>query len=122
VIFCISVDENEHAGGGWGRAQTVALARIETGGQIEDWQLVPVGWGELHGSGTEGSHHARIVRFLKEHQVGCVITGHMGPGMVRVMEAMNIPVFVGAAGPARALAEQAAATLARPDAGPSARP
>jgi sugar-phosphatase len=90
----------------------VAVASVDATGRIAGWSVHQVGWGDLHGSGGEGSHHARIVRFLREHQVGCVVVEHMGLGMQRVMTAMRIPVFTGAAGPARDCVERAAAILA----------
>jgi predicted Fe-Mo cluster-binding NifX family protein len=79
--------------------------------QVVTWEVHPVGWDVLHGEGSEGSHHARIVRFLREHQVDGVVVEHMGLGMRRVMHAMGIPVFTGAAGDARAALEAAARVL-----------
>jgi sugar-phosphatase len=116
VIFCVPVDQRGFVGGGWGRAQAVALASVDAAGQIDSWEVHEVGWGDLHGVGGEGAHHARIVRFLRHHQVGCVVVEHMGPGMRRVMAAMKIPTFTGAQGAARACVEQAAAVLAAQDA------
>jgi predicted Fe-Mo cluster-binding NifX family protein len=88
------------------------LATVDQAGKVAEWLVHQVGWGESHDDGTEGSHHARIVRFLREHQVGCVVVEHMGPGMQRVMTAMRIPTFLGASGSARACVERAAAILA----------
>ena len=51
--------------------------------------------------GTHGSHHARIVRFLKEHGIEAVVVDHMGPGMVQVMATMRIPLLPATAGDAR---------------------
>jgi sugar-phosphatase len=112
VIFCIPVDPDGRVGHGWGRAQAVALATVDAVGRVATWDVAQVGWGESHDLGSEGSHHARIVRFLREHRVGCVVAEHMGPGMQRVMTAMKIPTFLGAAGSARDCVEQAAAILA----------
>lgn len=35
-------------------------------------------WSELHDRGTEGSHQARVVRILLDHDVEVVVAGHMG--------------------------------------------
>jgi predicted Fe-Mo cluster-binding NifX family protein len=106
------VDASGQVGNGWGRAQSVAIAETDDAGHLVSWQTHSVGWDALHGQGTEGSHHARIVRFLRTWQVECVVAEHMGLGMRRVMQAMNIPVFVGDAGDARAAVASAAQLLA----------
>ena len=85
----------------WGRANWVALADF-TNGEILSWREIEVSWDRLHDEGTHGSHHARIVKFLKENLVEAIVADHMGDGMVRMLETMNIPVFYGAAGDARA--------------------
>ncbi len=65
--------------------------------------------GHHHGSGPHGcghgAHHARIVRFLREHQVEAVVTGHAGPPMVRTLEAMGLACVMGATGGARQAAQ-----------------
>lgn len=98
-------------GGGWGRAQRIGLATVD-GGAITDWQEHNVGWDEAHDEGTHGSHHARIVRFLRDHHVAVVVTGHMGPPMQRMLSSMEIAAVVGVIGPARAIVEAVAADLA----------
>jgi predicted Fe-Mo cluster-binding NifX family protein len=84
----------------WGRAHRVALARLE-GGEVVDWSEHEVAWDELHDSSTEGSHHARIARFLLDHHVDAVVAGHMGPPMMRMLDTMGVQVHLGAAGSAR---------------------
>lgn len=84
----------------WGRADRVAVAEI-TQGQITSWEEFDVGWDALHDAGPEGSHHARVVRFLREHGVEVVAAGHMGQGMVHIMDRMGIKVLLGAGGDAR---------------------
>ncbi|MDR2348738.1 MAG: hypothetical protein LBD90_09060 [Bifidobacteriaceae bacterium] len=112
MIFCVPVEADGRVGHGWGRARAVAVASLGEDGRIAEWAVHQVGWDELHGAEAHGSHHARIVRFLRAHRVGCVVAEHMGPGMTRVMESMRIATFLGAAGSARACVEQAAAILA----------
>lgn len=90
-------------GGGWGRAQRVAVATVEDGA-LTSWEEHDVRWDLAHGEGTEGSHHARIVRFLREHGVQVVVTGHMGPPMARMLATMGIRAVVDVAGDARGAA------------------
>jgi predicted Fe-Mo cluster-binding NifX family protein len=58
--------------------------------------------GRLHDEGTPGSHHARVVSFLRDHQVEAVVANHIGDGMVRMLDTMGLPTHLGAAGDARA--------------------
>jgi len=106
---CIPVTEDDQVDPRWGRADRVALAEF-TGGQIDGWEEIAVGWGGLHDSAGEGDHHARIARFLREHGVEAVIAGHMGPPMQNMLARMRIEVHLGAGGPAREATLQALAT------------
>ena len=90
----------------WGRANWVALADF-TNGKILSWREIEVSWDRLHDEGTHGSHHARIVKFLKENLVEAIVADHMGDGMVRMLETMRLPVHSGAAGDARAAVKAA---------------
>ncbi|PVU81481.1 hypothetical protein DDP54_16535 (plasmid) [Cellulomonas sp. WB94] len=101
MIVCITVSEDGRAGGGWGRAHRVALATTSDG-TITDWRDVEVGWDTAHDEGTEGSHHARIARFLIDNHVEAVVTGHMGPPMSRMLGTMRIRTSFDADGDARA--------------------
>ncbi|MCY0897443.1 MAG: hypothetical protein OWU33_00670 [Firmicutes bacterium] len=101
MVVAIAVTDNEDVGGGWGRARNVAIATVDPNGEIRSWEVHAVHWDELHDSGGEGQHHARIARFLLDHQVQRVIAGHMGPGMVHMLEKMNIDVVVDVHGSAR---------------------
>lgn len=71
----------------------VAVATREDDGHISDWGVHPVGWDVAHDEGTEGSHHARIVRFLRENGVEAVVVDHMGQGMQHTLGKMGIPVL-----------------------------
>ncbi|QTE30162.1 NifB/NifX family molybdenum-iron cluster-binding protein [Pengzhenrongella sicca] len=101
MIVCIPVLGDGQAGNGWGRARRLAFATTADG-QITDWQELDVGWDVSHDEGTEGSHHARVARILIDHKVDVVATGHMGPGMVRMLATMSIRTVLGAQGDARA--------------------
>ena len=94
-------------GGGWGKAQRIAIATVDDG-TITDWTEHDVRWDLAHDEGTEGSHHARVVRFLREQGVQVVATGHMGPPMARMLGTMGIRAVVDLAGVPREAALAAA--------------
>jgi len=100
MIVCIPVTANDEIDAGWGRAARVAVAEV-LDGAITRWEPIDVGWDALHDSGTEGSHHARIARFVQDHGVQVVVTGHMGPPMANMLERMQVGVRLGASGDAR---------------------
>jgi predicted Fe-Mo cluster-binding NifX family protein len=96
-IVCIPVSQDGFVDPRWGRADRVAVAEV-TADAIQSWHEFDVGWGQLHDSGTEAGHHARIARFLKEHAVGAVVANHMGPPMEHMLGNMGIEVHLGASG------------------------
>ena len=101
MIVAIALSSDGTAGQGWGRAPRVAIARVQAG-RIEAWKIHDVRWDELHDEGTEGGHHARIARFLKEQDVELVLAGHMGPPMAQMLARMDVAVRLGDDGDARA--------------------
>ncbi len=106
MVICIPVTGDGSVDPRWGRADRVAIAEVTADG-IGDWREFDVGWGTLHDRGTGGSHHARVVRFLREHHVEAVIVHHMGEPMMHTLRQMGLEVRLGAAGDAR----QAAMTV-----------
>jgi predicted Fe-Mo cluster-binding NifX family protein len=108
MIVCVPVTEDGSVDPRWGRAHRVAVATLTDDG-LEDWQEIDVGWDELHDSASEGSHHARIARFLRERQVDTVVARHMGAAMAHMLEKMALTVQLGATGDARAAASEARA-------------
>lgn len=100
MIVCVTIQSGE-VGGGWGKARTVALATVSDGA-ITDWREIEVRWDIAHDEGAEGSHHARIVRFLRENGVEVVVAGHMGPPMQNTLAKLGVRVVIGATGDARA--------------------
>ena len=90
-------------GGGLGRAPVVAVATVADG-QVTGWTEHQVGWDALHGQGSEGSHHARIVRFVRENEVNVVVAAHLGPPMHHTLTKLGCKVVLGLAGDARAAA------------------
>ncbi len=89
--MAIALAPDGTAGQGWGRARRVAIARVEDG-RIERWTEHETRWDVRHDEGSEGSHHARIARFLTENGVEAVVAGHMGPPMVQMLGRMGIAV------------------------------
>lgn len=106
MMVCVPVTADGQVDPHWGRAGRVAVADVADG-QIRDWQEFAVGWDGLHGQGTEGAHHARIARFLRDNQVQAIAVGHVGPGMQRMLGTMAIRVVTGLDGDARSAARAA---------------
>ncbi|MFD1506758.1 hypothetical protein FE374_06965 [Georgenia yuyongxinii] len=92
MIAVVPVTAEGRTGHSWGKAPRVAVATVSDGA-ITDWQEHEVRWDVSHDEGTEGSHHARVARFLLDHQVGAVVVDHMGAGMVRMLASMDIRVL-----------------------------
>jgi len=111
MVVCVPVTRDGSVDPRWGRADRVAIAEVTASG-VGGWQEFDVGWGTLHDEGTEGSHHARVVRFLLDHHVEAVVVDHMGEPMMRTLDQMGLEVHLGAGGDARR------AALAVNDSGP----
>jgi predicted Fe-Mo cluster-binding NifX family protein len=109
MIVCAPVTREGMIDPRWGRADRVALADVADG-QIVSWQEIEVSWSRLHDEGPPGSHHARVVTFLREHLVGAVVANHIGDGMVRMLDTMGLPVHLGASGDARTAVQAAVGT------------
>lgn len=103
---CVPITAEGEVDPRWGRAERLAVADV-TDGEIRDWQEFTVGWGTLHDQGTEGAHHARVARFLRDNQVQAVAVQHVGPGMERMLASMSIRVVSGLGGDARSAARAA---------------
>jgi predicted Fe-Mo cluster-binding NifX family protein len=103
ATLCVPITPGGEVDPGWGRAEYVAVAELDATG-VHDWREHHVRWGELHEASAEGSHHALIARFLREHGVSIVLAGHMGPPMQAVLEKMGVTVRLGMSGDARAAA------------------
>lgn len=101
MIVATPVDAHGNSAGAWGRAHWVAVGEV-VDGAVRAWQVHEVAWDELHDSGTHGSHHARIVRFLREHAVEAVVVGHMGAGMQHTIGKMGLPILPATPGDAQA--------------------
>ncbi len=105
---CVPVTGTGRVDPRWGRADRVAVAEV-LDGAVRDWQEFAVSWGTLHDEGTEGSHHARIARFLRENRVDAVAAEHVGAGMQRMLDAMGVRLVTGLAGDAISAVRTAAA-------------
>lgn len=105
---CTTLGPDGTVGGGLGRAARVAVASVEDG-QVASWDEHDVGWDALHDQGSEGSHHARIVRFLREQGVDVVVAAGIGPGMLRTLGSMGVRAVTGASGAAKDAVVAAAA-------------
>ena len=101
MIVATPVTADGQSAAAWGRAHWIGVADVADG-EVRAWRIHEVAWDASHDEGSHGSHHARIVRFLKEQGIQAVVVDHMGPGMVRVMETMGIPLLPATPGDARA--------------------
>lgn len=104
MIVCVPVTPDGQVHESWGRAPRVAVARVEGGG-ITSWDEHDVAWDALHDVGTEGGHHARVARFLRDNAVEVVLAGHMGPPMVEMLGKLRIIAKLGVTGDARLAVE-----------------
>lgn len=95
------VDAFGNSAGSWGRAHYVAVADVSTE-QITAWEVHEVNWDGLHDSGTHGSHHARVVKFLQANGIQAIVVDHVGPGMQRMLSTMGIPMLSASPGDAKA--------------------
>lgn len=107
MIALVPVTPEDTVEPGLGRATTVALVTVADGA-VTGYQRVDVGWDVLHDEGTEGAHHARVVRFLREHDVDTVVAQRFGAGMARMLDSMGLRVVLDATGDARAAVLSAA--------------
>ena len=108
MIVLVNVTPAGQVGGGWGKAPRIAVAEV-TDGAVTRWTEHDVAWDRLHDEGGEGSHHARIVRFVREHGAEVIVTGHMGPPMQHTLGKLGTRLVLGATGDAKAAALAAAA-------------
>ena len=89
MIVCAPVTSEGMIDPRWGRADWMAVADV-VDGEVVSWREVEVSWSRLHDEGTPGSHHARVVRFLREQHVEAVVANHIGDGMLRMMDTMDL--------------------------------
>jgi predicted Fe-Mo cluster-binding NifX family protein len=103
---CVPITADGQVDPHWGQADRVAVASVVEG-EIAGWREFTVGWGTLHDEGTEGAHHARVARFLRDNQVQAVAARQVGPGMQRMLGSMAIRLVDGLGGDARSAASAA---------------
>lgn len=100
-IICIPIADDGQVGHSWGKAHTVAIAAVR-GGAIQGWRTETVRWDIAHDEGTEGSHHARVARFVRANGITTVVATHMGTPMQNMLLKLGMRVQQGAVGDARA--------------------
>ncbi len=100
MILCVPVTDEGDVDPRWGRARRIAVARV-VDGHVDDWREIDVAWDRLHDEGSPARHHARVARFLKENAIDTVVAHHVGDGMLRMVDAMNLSLVLNATGDAR---------------------
>jgi len=103
MIVALPIEPAGTVGHSWGKARQVAVA-VVNGRDIESWTVHDVRWDLSHGEGSHGAHHARVVTFLRSHDVEAVGVDHVGESMARMLARMGIRLVTGTAGDARAAA------------------
>ena len=100
-ITCIPAADDGQVGHSWGKARTLAVATVQDG-TVTSWHTQTVDWDVSKAQGTEGAHHARVARFIKDNAVTDVLARHMGDDMQNMLTKLGARVHQGAAGDARA--------------------
>lgn len=100
MIVATPVTPDGNSAHAWGKAHWIGVAEV-TDGAITAWEIHEVGWDVLHDEGTEGSHHARVVRFLQDQGIAAVVVDHVGAGMFRMLTTMGIPILQASLGDAQ---------------------
>lgn len=104
-VVCVAVDAAGDVGHSWGKAPVVAIATVAQGG-IRSWELHEVAWDVSHDAGPHGSHHARIVRFLRENEVTDVVVDHVGDPMRNTLQKLGVHLHEGRSRSARVACEE----------------
>lgn len=112
LVVAVNIDGTS-VGGGLGRARELAVASVDADEKLSAWRVETVGWDVLHDQGSHGSHHGRIVTFMRENRVSVVVAGHAGPPMVNTLLKLGILPFLGVGGDAQAAAVHAATEYRR---------
>lgn len=99
-IVVVPVTETAEVDHRFGKAPQVAVVVVEDGA-ITDWTEYSVGWDVLHDEGEHGTHHARIVRFMHEHEVTDAVAAHMGPPMQNTLGKLGVRLHLDLDGDAR---------------------
>lgn len=92
MILAVPVTPEGDVDPRFGRAPTMAVATV-TDDAITDWQVHEVGWDVLHDEGSEGQHHARVVRFMRDNHVERVLLMGAGPGMLRTLDKLGLSLI-----------------------------
>jgi len=112
------VTADGQSGSHFGRAHWASVAEVADG-VISDWQVHEIAWDIAHDQGTHGAHHARVARFFKEQGIEAVVAAEMGPGMMRMLTTMGLPILPASPGDAQASVlagiEAGPITVAAPD-------
>ncbi len=101
MIVATPVTESGLSAAAWGKAHWIGVANVEDG-QVSAWQIHEVAWDVSHDEATHGSHHARVVRFLKGEGVQAIVVDHLGEGMQRMINKMGIATLPAIPGDAQA--------------------
>lgn len=83
-----------------GRTHTVATCQVSDG-EVVDWVEHVVDWDTSYGVDVPGPHHTRVVRFMRDHEVGTVVAGDVCDSVTKVLTHMGVEVRTRVTGDAR---------------------
>lgn len=100
MIVATPVDGAGNSAAAWGKAHWIAVATVDDA-TVTDWSVHEVAWDVSHDAGTHGSHHARVVTFLRDNSIEAIVVDHVGDGMRRILHNMSIPTLPASPGNAQ---------------------
>lgn len=84
-----------------GKAPIIATCDMRDG-EISGWTEHAVGWDQTYGVDVMGAHHARVMRFVQDHEVTTVVAADVCDNMRRSLAAKGVTVHSDQSGDARA--------------------
>lgn len=101
TTFCVPVSERGTVEDlPLGRVNRVATCQV-VDGRVVDWVEHVVDWDTSYGVDVAGPHHTRVVRFMRDHEVGTVVAGDVCDSVTKVLTHMGVSVRAQVAGDAR---------------------
>lgn len=110
VRVAVPVNPDGTVGARLGQASSIAVTEVNPArDRVCGWAVHQVDWDQSYARGPHATHHARVLRFLREQAVELVVAGgRVGIPMARSLQADGIDLVLGASGDARAAARAAA--------------
>jgi predicted Fe-Mo cluster-binding NifX family protein len=113
MVICATLVGPNQVGGGLGRTDRVAIARMRNGSetQVEEHE---VRWARLYDQRSATEHHDDIARFLKDHKVEMVVTGHAARDLEQILDDMSIELKTDQSGSLQLVLDKISGSLTTP--------